>query len=365
MAPGTAGGEIDKWFPGQPAAARALRAAAARPVHAYLLVGPPGTGKLAAAKAFAATLVCPQGGEDGCETCRRAMDGAHPDVTVLEREGAALTIDQAREVGRLAARSPLQAVRSVVIVPDLHLARDAAPALLKALEEPSAPVVIVGLAEFVPPELVTIASRCVRVDFRPLSEDELVAVLVAEGASPQRAEVGARLAGGRLDRARLLAADPAAEQRWLAWAGVPQRLDGSGATIAQIAEELVELLKQSAEPLVARQEAELAALARSNEAAAPNVPARIAQGVTRQGARELEERHKREQRRQRTDELRGGLAALAGAYRDMVALGQQSPLKAVGAVALIDQLSADLAFNPGELLALQALFVKLDRLAAS
>ena len=65
---------------GQDVAVATLRAAAARPVHAYLFVGPPGTGKLPAAMAFAAMLLCPGGGEDGCETCRRVLDGCHPDV---------------------------------------------------------------------------------------------------------------------------------------------------------------------------------------------------------------------------------------------------------------------------------------------
>jgi DNA polymerase-3 subunit delta' len=344
------GSTAESWLPGQPDAARALRAAAAKPVHAYLLVGPPGTGKLAAALAFAAMLVCPAGGEDGCDCGERVARGAHPDVAVFEREGAALTIEQAREVGRLAARAPLEAPRTVVVIPDLHLAREAAPALLKTLEDPPGPVVFVGLAEFVPPELVTIASRCVRIDFRSLGEDELVAALATEGVEHERAQVAARLAGGRLDRARLLAADPTAEQRWRAWASVPQRLDGTGSTVASLASELVELLKRSAEPLSARQEAEAAALAERQ--------------LGRGAGRELEERHRREQRRQRTDELRTGLAALATAYSDQVRRGEISPAKAAQAVGLLDQLSADLAFNPGELLALQALLVKLDRLAA-
>ena len=363
-------GESIAWLPAQPGAARALRAAAVKAVHAYLLVGPPGTGKLGAAKDFAAMLVCPSGGApagggDGCESCRRVAEGLHPDVVVFEREGASLTIEQAREVGRLAARSPLEAASSVVVLPDLHLAREAAPALLKTFEEPSGSVVFIALADFVPPELVTIASRCVRVEFRPIGEAELIAVLVAEGSSLERAKTAAKLAGGRLDRARLLAGDPGADQRSRAWAAVPGHLDGSGATIARLADDLVEMLKQSAEPLVARQEAELAALAGTSAAALGNVPVRLAQGATRQSARELEERHKREQRRQRTDELRAGLAALAGAYRDQVASGMLSPEKAARAVALVDQLSADLAYNPGELLALQALLVGLDRVAST
>ncbi len=350
---------------GQDVAVATLKAAAARPVHAYLFVGPPGTGKLRAAMAFAAMLICPNGGEDGCETCRRVLDGVHPDVLVVEREGAALTIEQAREVSRVAARSSLEGGRSVVILPDLHLAREAVPALLKTIEEPPGGTVFIGLAEFVPPELETIASRSARVDFRPLSDSEIAAVLVSEGVPPERAPVLARLAGGRLDRARLLASDPEAEVRRRSWETVPARLDGTGATVAQLAEELVELLKRSAGSLSVRQQAEVNELAERYARESATLPGRAGQSLARAGARELEERHRREQRRQRTDELRTGLAALAGAYRDRAVSGTLSPARAVAAVGLIDGLSADLAYNPGELLAVQALLVRLDRLASA
>ena len=45
----------------------------------------------------------------------------------------------------------------------------------------------IALAEFVPPELETIASRSARIDFRPLTEGEVSEVLVAEGVPPERA----------------------------------------------------------------------------------------------------------------------------------------------------------------------------------
>jgi DNA polymerase-3 subunit delta' len=339
-----------------------MRAAAAKPVHAYLLVGPPGTGKMEAALAFAAMLVCPDGGEDGCETCRRVFEGMHPDVVVVEREGASLTIDQAREVSRLAARSPLESSRTVVVLPDLHLARETVPALLKTIEEPPASTVFLALAEFVPRELMTIASRCVRVEFRALTEEQLTRALVAEGVPPERAVPIAALAGGRLDRARLLAKDPGAEARRRAWEEVPARLDGTGATVAVVAEELLAHLKRSAELLAARQGAEIARLLEQNTRELAAVPNRVAESAARTGVRELEERHRREQRRQRTDELRTGLAALARAYRDRVVAGALPPQLAAEAVGLIGGLSADLAYNPGDQLAVQALLVRLDRL---
>jgi DNA polymerase-3 subunit delta' len=347
---------------GQAAAVKALRAAAAKPVHAYLLVGPPGTGKLQAAQAFGALLLCPNGGDDGCGTCRRVAEGTHPDFTVVQREGAALSIDQAREVARLAARSSVEGGRVVIVLPDLHLAGDAVPALLKTIEEPAGDVVFIGLADHVPASLVTIASRCSQVELRPLGDEEVAGALEAEGVPAEQAAAVARIAGGRLDRARLLASDPSAEKRRQAWEAVPGRLDGSGATVAVLVDELLELLKESAAPLVARQEAELAALAARTSADVAGVPARLAQSFGRGAARELEERHRREQRRQRVDELRTGLGALSFAYRQRAAEGRVRPELAAEAVALVDGLSADLAFNPGEQLALQALMVRLDRL---
>lgn len=349
---------------GQDEAVRALRAAAAKPVHAYLLVGPPGSGKMAAALGFAALLLCPAGGDDGCETCARVYQGSHPDVFVFEREGAFLNIDQAREVTRVASRTSLEGGRTVIILPDLHLARESVPALLKTIEEPPPGTVFVVLADFVPPELVTIASRCARVDLRSLAPAEVAAALVVEGVAPERAAAVARSAGGRLDRARLLVSDPEAERRTAAWESLPARLDGTGATVAALVDELLGLVERSGAPLASRQEQEVKELLQRNDRLGTSPGGRAARGGLRTGVKELEDRHRREQRRYRTDELRFGLAALAGAYRDRAVSGALSPVPVAQAVGLIDGLSADLAYNPGEMLALQALLLRLDRLAA-
>ena len=210
---------------------------------------------------------------------------------------------------------------------------------------------------------MTIASRCARVDFRALTEEQLAVALVGEGVPAERAASVAALAGGRLDRARLLAGDPDMEGRRRAWEELPARLDGSGATLAVLAEELLDHLKRSAGPLASRQEAERARLLANNSERIGTVPSKLAQSAMRAGVSELEERHKREQRRQRTDELRAGLAALARAYRDRAVAGTLSAQNAAEAVRLIDGLSADLAFNLGDQLAVQALLVRLDRLA--
>lgn len=352
--------ELFAGVPGQPAAVAALRAAASRPVHAYLLVGPEGTGKRAAAFAFAAALLCPQGGDATCETCRRVLAGVHPDVTVVEREGASMTIEAAREVSRIAARSPVEGERKILVLTEFHLVRDAGPALLKTIEEPPPSTVFVILADHLPPELVTIASRCVRTDFRPLPLRTVVQLLVADGADEEQARELAEVAGGRLDRARLLASDPEFRTRRQAWRSVPARLDGTGATVAALADELVALLDSSVAPLKARQAAEAAALEERNTRAA-SVNGKVGRGARADlgaGVKEMEDRHRREIRRQRTDELRAGLAILAVAYRDRLADPSTRPA-AVVAVEAIDELGRNLVHNPGETLALQALLARI------
>lgn len=310
---------------------------------------------------FAAMLQCAGGGEDGCETCERVWNGRHPDVFVFEREGASLTMDQAREVSRLSARTSSEGGPTVIVLPELQLARDAVPALLKTIEEPSGRTVFVVLADFLPPELVTIASRCALIELPLLSEGQVVAALVADGVAEPEAVQAAILAAGRLDRARLLAGDPDAVARYEAWRSVPARLDGSGSTVAALVDELLALLKNSASTLLARQQSEMEELVSANTAAIGKAPAALSRSTGKLGTVELETRHKREQRRQRTDELRAGLAALAGAYRDRAVSGVISAGAAAAAVRAIDGFSADLAYNPGEQLGLQALFVRLGR----
>jgi DNA polymerase-3 subunit delta' len=292
------------------------------------------------------------------------LEGAHPDVVVVEREGAAISIGMAQEITRAAVRSPVEGHRKVLVLNDFQLVKEAGPALLKTIEEPPASTVFIVMAEHVPYELVTIASRCVRIDFSPLAPSVIAGALRADGMAAEQAEELAIAADGRLDRARLLAVDPEFGLRRRAWQAIPDRLDGAGATAATIADELIGLLEHSVTPLRTMQEQEVAALQERNAkmSAVNGKPPRGRAGA-QPGLRELEERHKREVRRQRTDELRAGLAALAGAYRDRLSAGGRGAANAIEAVGLIQKLNENLLYNPSEQLQLQALLVGLGRLA--
>ena len=340
---------------GQESAVAHLRAAVAAPVHAYLLVGPPGSGKRTSAQALAAALLCPRGGCGECDVCRRALAGTHPDVVLVERTGPSITVDQAREVRRLALRSPNEGARKILILTDFHLVREAAPVLLKVLEEPPANTVFVILAEQLTPELITIASRCVRVDFGPLSTGQVAAAMVAEGVPVEVAEAVAGVAGGRLDRARLLAKDRDFASRREAWRTVPSRLDGTGAAVAVVASNLAALLGSAGvAAMESRHAAELAELEGRVERT----------GERGAGRKVLTDRHKRELRRLRHDELRFGLATLAGVYGDALTAGSGSgdARSCIAAVAAIQAAAESMVRNPTETLLLQDLLLKLPPL---
>ena len=194
-------------LPEQPEARRLLRAAVAEgPAHAYLLHGPAGVGKRAAARTFAAELL----GDE-----RRVAAGTHPDLFLLEALGEMIRIDEVRALHRDLHMRPYEAERRVYVIADAHLLNeDAADALLKDLEEPPSYAVIVLVADELGPIPPTILSRCQLVPFRRLPERAVRAFLAerAPGLSETEARALARVSGGRLDRAERLL-DPEARGR--------------------------------------------------------------------------------------------------------------------------------------------------------
>ena len=273
----------------------------------------------------------------------------------IHRVGATISAEQIREIVRLAAMSPVEGDRQVIILHEFHLLTAmGAAALLKTVEEPPPSTIFVILADLMSPDLVTIASRCARVDFQPLDEATVAGVLRAEGVDDEVALAAALASAGDLRRARVLAADPELERRRQAFATVPQRLDGTGAGVVRITAELFALIDAAAEPLTARHAAEVAALDERIAAA----------GERGSGRKQLEERHRRELRRHRTDELRSGLVAIAATYRDGLVGGSLGgPGKrldgAVAAVARIHEAIAALERNPNETLLVQSLLLEL------
>ncbi|MFM7069426.1 MAG: hypothetical protein ACKOYM_08210 [Actinomycetes bacterium] len=346
---------VDLWSDvvGQPTCVDQLRASVAQPVHAYLLVGPDGSGTREAARAFAADLLVAAAAVDGEQADHIRTQVAaetHPAMHVVEREGASISAEQARAVVNLSVTSPPAGGLRVIVIVDAQLLGGVAPMLLKSIEEPPTPVVFILTAEEVPAALVTIESRCVRMDFDAVPAALLAERLVAEGVPADAAELAASAAGGSLTRARLLANDPSASERREAWYRAPEQLDGTGSTAMTLVDELLGRIDALLEPLAVQHAAEIAAF----EAQVAATGAKVRKG----DLKAMEARHAREERRVRIDELRSGLATLVGRYRDAVSSGGD-PDDLLVVADRVQKLCAGLSHNPREALAVQALFVSL------
>lgn len=345
----TSGDDVDLWAEvvGQDEIVSRLRAATADPTHAYLFVGPPGVGTMAAARAFAADIVSRGATPDEAVRHRRlAAAGHHPSIIVVERVGASILAPQAREIVRQAHMRPPEGDVQVLVLTEFHLVTTAAPILLKSIEEPPDGTVFVVLADEVTPDLVTIASRCVRFEFPHLSATVIEARLREDGVTADVAAASAVSAGGDLSRARLLATDQQVIDRRNFWFTLPDRLDGSGAAVARAASEVMARADEVLAPLGVLQEAELAELTEQAERS----------GLRKAVLKDVEARHNRERRRIRMDELRAGLAALMDAYRERAV---DHPDDFVEAARLVGELTDNLQYNPNEELALQSLFASL------
>lgn len=351
--PQTTGGPLDDVV-GQPLAVNQLRNALQSPLHAYLFVGPRGAGKRQAAAAFAGELLA-AADPDGAERHQRlAAAEAHPDLFILEPEGRGLLVDEAALLITEASRAPVEGTRKVMMVDRFHTAEPrVAPKLLKTIEEPPASAVFILLAEEVPPEQITISSRCIQIDFGPVSSEAIRDLLIAEGVEAERALAVSAAAAGSVERARLLVNDERFVARRDAWLSVPFRLDGTGAVIAQLVDELAELIDEAQLPLAAKHEQERLDLDQREEQF----------GTRGSGRKTLEARHKREIRSVRDDELHFGLATLAAIYRDRL-VDHPRPQPLVEGVARITKANDALGRNPNETLLLQALFVGLPSLVS-
>lgn len=340
---------------GQEHAVSKLRALADSPAHAYLFVGPPGCGKEIAARAFIATRL--QGSEDPRErTADLVMRGIHVDVHELEREGAAISIDQARdELVKLAQQSSVEGRFRTILVHDVHLLADEArAAILKTVEEPGAENMIVLLGDDVPETLSTIASRCVRIDFSPIADELIIDTLVAEGVDDAQARNIAHVAAGDLSRARVLVRDDSLVERSQLFARVPLQLDGTASRALRITEELLGAIEESLSAYKEQQADELAEL----EERAKFL------GERGLGRAKVDARHKRELRRHRTDEIRSGLRIMTLVYSD--ALKQSADTTAhhltdsyVRAVKTLRDASVALSVNVSEKLLLENLLLNL------
>ncbi|HYH61661.1 MAG TPA: AAA family ATPase [Solirubrobacterales bacterium] len=199
----------------QASARVALAGALKAPSHAYLFSGPAGSGKRAAARAFAGELLA-LGAPDPESARRRAAadPSPHPDLAWLRPPGAQHLVDDVRtRIIEAAPYRPFEGEHRVFVVEEADaMAEESQNALLKTLEEP-APFAHILLVSSQPSALLeTVRSRCQVIAFAALSPEALEERLAGTG-DPAEVRSAARLAGGDVALAGLLLTETGRELR--------------------------------------------------------------------------------------------------------------------------------------------------------
>jgi DNA polymerase III subunit delta' len=294
--------------------------------HAWLITGPPGSGRSVAALAFAAALQCTSDSADGgpgcggCRACATTMAGTHADVRRVIPEGLSIGVDEMRAIVQIASRRPTTGNHQIVLIEDAdRLTEGAANALLKVVEEPPPRTVFLLCAPSVDPEdiAVTLRSRCRHVALVTPSTEAIARVLVdSDGLAAETASWAASVSGGHVGRARRLATDPEARQRREQALGLVR--DAATPSRAYAA----------AEELVAAAETEAVALTADRaEAETEELRTALGAGGTGKGTagsmrgaagaiKDLERRQKSRQTRASRDALDRALIDVATYFRD-------------------------------------------------
>lgn len=307
---------------GQRAAVEVLRRAVVGDVHAmshaWLVTGPPGSGRSNAASAFAAALQCDRGGCGECASCRTALAGTHPDITVVSTEMLSIGVDEVRRLAQRSYMSPTLGRWQVVVVEDAdRITERGVNALLKSIEEPAPATVWLLCAPTPDDVLPTIRSRTRSLTLTTPTAADVARLLVQrDGIDPHEADVAARAAQGHIGRARHLARNEEARRRRDDVLRLPSHLTGVAACL------------RAAESIVRAAEGEATAQTAEVEAA-ERAALQQALGIGTKGARprntaaalkELEDEQKLRFKRLQRDSIDRALTELTTWYRDVLSV---------------------------------------------
>ena len=288
--------------------------------HAWLFTGPPGSGRSVAARAFAAALLCENGGCGQCAPCHQVFAGTHADLLLVRPQGLSYGVKQTRELVLRAAGKPTSGRWQVVLFEDAdRCTEQAANALLKAIEEPAPRTVWLLCAPSAEDLVPTIRSRC-RVVTLVVPSSAAVAQVLTErdGIDPARALAAARAAQGHIGRARRLALDASAARRRAEVLKVPSQASSLGPALSAAAA-LVRTAEEEAKAVTEElDEPEREALRRAfGEGSTGKGVAKAMRGMA--GAmKDLEDRQKSRATRVKRDTLDQALLELALFYRDVL-----------------------------------------------
>lgn len=144
--------------------------------QSYLFNGTEGIGKILVAKEFAKKLLCleDKSGECSCKSCRSFDSSNHPDYVVINEEEITIKIEQIRDLTKKVIEQPIISEKKVYIINHADkMTTEAQNCLLKTLEEPPRFAVIILITSNLNNILTTIKSRCMKINFMDISNEEL------------------------------------------------------------------------------------------------------------------------------------------------------------------------------------------------
>jgi len=284
--------------------------------HAWLMTGPPGSGRSNLAVAFAAALLCSEEGCGTCRSCTLAMSGNHPDIDVLSTEKVGISIEEVRNLVLSSQLGGSMGRYRIMIIEDAdRMAERSSNVLLKALEEPPAGTVWILCAPSEADMLPTIRSRVRRITLKTPAVEEVAQLLVERDSIDYAlALVVAAEAQSHIGMARRLATSADARGRRKDTLVAALAIDNVSTAIFT-AERWIELARRDADALTAeRDSAEREELLRvlGVEDTSKLPP------YARADVKALEETQKRRATRSLRDGLDRILVDLLSLYRDIL-----------------------------------------------